>query len=121
MIDFVQAIKFNTIENMGYTQLHALSDLLTPKGTKNALALIKQELAAGHELYDLPIALLSKAVEITTNSVGFTHFSVNGTYYDIYCLCDAILEKGCYSPNELSHEIVKFLREYDFYSCDDEE
>lgn len=90
------------------------------QSAKQALETVRQNLANGERIYLQDFGLLKKAIEIGSNSVGYTHFSNHGTYYDLWQICEYLL--SYYADDSLEYEIAYALYEQDFFGfgCDDE-
>ena len=86
---------------------------------KQALETIKQALANGESLYYQNFGLLKKALEIGSNSQGYTHFSTFKTYFDLWALCEHLL--SYYADDSLEHQIAYCLYEQDYFGSDDNE
>lgn len=113
MINFENAIRMDKISQMSMPELQAVKDLLTPKETKTAPEQVKNAIANGESLYDLPMHILTDAIEIKMNSVGFYHYAVDGTCYDLYQIAEQLIEY--YTHDAVKKQVAETIYEIDYY------
>lgn len=113
MIDFSKAIRMDKIASMTSKEFNELNDLLTPKESKTALEQVKETLAKGEGLWDLPMHTLMDAIEIKMNSVGYYHNSLDTVYYDLYQIAEQLAKHYAYSP--IKKQIAQFIYDVDYF------
>lgn len=119
MIDFSKAIRMDKIATMSAKELKQVQDLLTPKESKTALEQVKNAIANGENLFDMPMHILMDAVEIKMNSVGYYHYAVDGTCYDLYQIAEQLIEN--YSYDAVKKQVAETIYEIDYYCYYDDE
>lgn len=122
MINFENAIRMDKIATMTSKELNELNDLLTPKESKIALEQVKNAIATGESLYDLPMHILMDAIEIKMNSVGYYHNSLDTVYYDLYQIAEQLAKH--YAYDAVKKQIAETIYEIDYYcyyDSDDDE
>lgn len=118
MIDFSKAIRMDKIATMSAKELKQVQDLLTPKECKAALEQVKNAIANGKNLFDMPMHILMDAVEIKMNSVGYYHHAVDSTCYDLYQIAEQLIEN--YSYDAVKKQIAETIYEIDYYCLYDD-
>lgn len=113
MINFENAIRMDKIRKMSAKELKRVKDLLTPEETKTALEKVKDTLAKGEDIFNMGKTTLMDAVEIKMNSVGYYHYGVDGTYYDLYQIAEQLIEY--YAHDAVKKQIAETLYEIDFF------
>lgn len=107
---------------MAQAHIKAIASLLTNKEALTAIEQVKHMLDTKQPLCNASFALLMKAGEITTNSYGYCHFAVNGCHYDLWTLCERLMQRYRKNIDPVLHAIYSELYERDYYgSSDDDE
>ena len=75
-------------------------------------------IANGESLSNFPLHDLISFLEIKMNSVGYYHYAVEGTCYDLYQIAEQLIDY--YDCDPVRQQIAETLYEIDFYSLYDE-
>lgn len=81
---------------------------------------VKDLLANGTQIHDISTYLLIKAGDIRFNSVGYYHFSQDGTHYDLYQLCEKLMAYYSFDSDPVRHQIYSELYERNYWGCDED-
>ena len=75
-------------------------------------------IANGESLFNFLLHDLISFLEVKMNSVGYYHYAVDGTCYDLYQIAEQLIDY--YDCDPVRQQIAETLYEIDFYSLYDE-